>query len=166
MSATATHGAEQPVFTEQEGCTMSLMQIKTWDGSLPQSVSDDAAAPHGWERAVSRRGFMKAAAGVTGAVLGADLWLPALAQADAAGGTPKPIPEAGIGPFHVFFPVPNVEPITITDFNGFIGVAHNQGMATNTTTGERLIYDTDMRFMDGVYRGTDGKTHQGTFGFI
>jgi hypothetical protein len=118
------------------------------------------------DRAVSRGTFIKTAAGVTGIVLGADLWMPALAHADAAGGTPNPIPEAGIGPFHVFFPVHGLEPITITDFNGFIGVAHNQGMATNTTTGERLLYDTDMRFMDGVFKGTDGKTHQGTFGFI
>jgi hypothetical protein len=115
---------------------------------------------------VSRGGFIKTAAGVTGVVLGADLLVPGLARADAAGGIPNAIPEAGIGPFHVFFPVHGVEPITITDFNGLIGVAHNTGKATNTATGESLLYDTDMRFADGVYVGTDGKTHQGTFGFI
>lgn len=143
---------------------MSLMLINTGDGALP--VAEDVEPQRPWERGVSRSVFMKAAAGVTGAVVGADFWLPALVRAETTGGTPVPIPVAGIGPFHVFFPVHGVEPNTISNFNGFIGVAHNQGMATNTTTGERLLYDTDMRFMDGVYKGTDGRTRHGTFGFI
>jgi len=41
--------------------------------------------------------------------------------------------------------------------------------ALNTKTGEvrRLPFvDSDMRFMQGLFRGTDGKVHQGTFGFV
>ena len=57
------------------------------------------------------------------------------------------------------------EPSTITDFNGFIGVAHVQGTGTDNS-GNPLFWDTDLRFMHGVYRGTDGQIHSGTFAFI
>lgn len=122
---------------------------------------------HFWDRAVSRGGFIRTTAGVTGAVLGADLWLPALARDDRSASLPKPIPQGGIGgDFRVFVFGPGNEPSTITDFNGFIGVTDVQGMATNTSTGERLLVDTDMRFMQGVYVSVDGRHHQGTFGFV
>ena len=54
------------------------------------------------------------------------------------------------------------EPSTITDFNGFIGVAHVEGTGTDNH-GNTLFWDADLRFMDGVFRGDDGRTHQGTF---
>jgi hypothetical protein len=112
------------------------------------------------------------AAGASGALLGAELWLPALVHADASGGMPKPLASGGIpGTDFRIFGIgpgigPNVEMSTITDFNGFVGAADIRGMATDQSTGERLLFDTDMRFMDGVYLGTDGRTHQGTFGFV
>ena len=31
---------------------------------------------------------------------------------------------------------------------------------------QTLLYDTDMRFMTGTYRGKDGQTYKGTFGFV
>jgi hypothetical protein len=57
------------------------------------------------------------------------------------------------------------EPSTITDFNGFIGGAHVQGTGTDNS-GNTLLWDTDLRFMKGVYRGEDGQLHRGTFAFI
>ncbi len=96
---------------------------------------------HFWERAMmSRRKFIGAAAGTTGAILGAGLWMPKLAL--AAGSDPNPI----------------------------VGVADVQGTGTgiNTRTGfhETLTYDTDVRFMQGIYIGMDGKQYSDTFGFI
>jgi hypothetical protein len=57
------------------------------------------------------------------------------------------------------------EPSTITDFNGFIGVAHVEGTGTDNH-GTTLFWDTDLRFMDGVFQGDDGKLHSGTFAFV
>ncbi len=145
-----------------------------------QSRSDHhyVGHPHFWERAMmSRRQFMTAAAGATGVVLGSGLWIPAVAH--ASGGddvAPRPIP-GGIQPFgpgtevfHVFLPGPTAEPSTIFDFNGFIGIAEIQGTGTGTDTSTgattSLLFDTDTRFMQGVYIGVDGKKHNGTFAFI
>lgn len=122
---------------------------------------------HFWERAVSRGGFITTAAGLTGTVLGADLWLPTLTRAGGDRAAPRPIPQGDIGgDFRVNLIGHGLEPSTITDFNGFIGVTDVQGMATDTTTGERLLVDTDMRFMKGLYLGVDGRRHRGTFGFV
>ena len=41
------------------------------------------------------------------------------------------------------------------------------GTATNPDgTTETLLFDTDMRFMSGVYVGQDGAVHKGAFGFV
>jgi hypothetical protein len=50
-----------------------------------------------------------------------------------------------------------------------VGVAQVQGTGTGTNADgstETLLYDTDMRFMRGVYVAVDGKVHRGTFGFV
>jgi hypothetical protein len=123
---------------------------------------------------MSRRQFMRTAAGATGVVLASGLWMPGIALADHA--APKPIP-GGIQPFgpgtevfHVFPIAAGAEPSTITDFHGSIAAAEIQGTgtATDTSTGttSSLTFDVDNRFMQGVYIGVDGKKHQGTFGFI
>src|SRR5262249_39500910 len=96
-----------------------------------------------WEHLVSRRRFLRSAAGAAGVVLGSHL----LPQARADGSDPTPIPGGNYflgfpGPlFHVFGPgfggdptTVDQEPITITDFNGFIGLAYISGMATETNT--------------------------------
>ena len=133
---------------------------------------------HFWERAMlSRRQFIRTSVGATGAVLSSGLWLPAVAHADEDDHVaPRPIPGGSriLGPgtevFHVFGPVHGVEPSTIFDFKGFVGVAHIQGTGTgtNTRTGttSTLLFDVDNRFMKGVYIGVDGEKHTGTFGFI
>lgn len=130
---------------------------------------------HFWERAaLSRRQFMETAAGATGVVLVSGFWMPGRVLADNA--APRPIP-GGIQPFgpgtelfHVFPIAPGVELSTITDFHGSIGGAEVQGTgtATNTDTGatSSLLFDVDMRFMQGAYVGIDGETHRGTFSFI
>jgi len=128
---------------------------------------------------LSRRQFTRAAAGTTviGATLGSALWTPALAAPKGAF-APVPIPGGTPvlgGSYHVFGPAAfdpvDAEPITITNFNGFAGLAYISGMVTqtNTKTGEKARYpfvDSDMRFMQGNFRGTDGRIHQATFGFI
>ena len=134
--------------------------------------------PHG-AFTLSRRQFARTAAGAAmiGATLGAGLGRPRVAAAHNAhepvyipGGTP----ELG-GAFHVFGPgiidPDDAEPSTITNFNGFMGIAFISGTVTrtNTKTGEvRTLpfVDSDMRFMTGVFRGTDGQVHQGAFGFV
>ena len=131
------------------------------------------------ERALSRRRFLQAVAGAAGA-LGTGFLLPSPAL--AAGRDPKPIP-GGFdnptgGPFlHFNLPGPadapptiGNEPSTITDFDGFIGVAHVQGTGTgtNTETGDTspLLFDADMRLMKGIYQAVDGRFREATFGLI
>lgn len=118
----------------------------------------------------SRRQILAAGAGLGaagllgGQVLGAD---PALAARRA--GQPRPIPGGTrfLGPgtelFHAFFPGVG-EPITITDFNGFSGVGHIQGVGAGANAG--LTFDVDNRFMTGEYISLDGQHFNATFGFL
>jgi len=132
---------------------------------------------------LTRRQLLQAAA-VTALAAGASFGPAPMAQAaPLAGGAPiAPVPIPGGTPllggaFHVFgpgakdFDPVDAEPSTITDFNGFVGLAYISGMVTrtNTKTGEvRTLpfVDTDMRFMKGLFRGTDGRRHQGSFVFV
>jgi hypothetical protein len=139
-----------------------------------QSESTLAGRP-----ALSRRQFVRTAAGAAmlGATVSAGLWQPRLARAQD---THAPVPIPGGTPvlggaFHVFGPGTidpiDAEPSSITDFNGFVGIAFISGTVTrtNTKTGEvRTLpfVNSDMRFMQGLFRGTDGQMHQGTLGFV
>jgi hypothetical protein len=65
----------------------------------------------------------------------------------------------------------DAEPSSIANLNGVVGLAYIDGTVTRTriSTGETEelpFIGSDMRFMQGVYRGVDGKPRQGTFGFI
>jgi hypothetical protein len=119
---------------------------------------------------LSRRAFMGSAAGVAGAAIGAGLMpVSALAGKPTSNATPKPTSNTVFGEFHVTFFGPGIDPSSIGDFNGFVGVADVQGTgkATNPDgSTETLLYDTDMRIMSGVYVGVDGAIHKGTFGFV
>jgi hypothetical protein len=153
---------------------------------LRKALAPGAFSPRA--RAPSRRRFLQAVAGTAGA-LGAGLLWPASAW--AAGRDPMPIPGGFAnpvgGPFmHFNFPGPadspgpgkgpgpngqgGNEPSTITDFDGYIGQAGIQGTGTgtNTDTGETtpLLYDADLRFMQGVYRSGDGRFLEARFVFI
>ena len=62
-----------------------------------------------------------------------------------------------------------MDPSSITDFKGVVGVAdvRGKGVATNPDgSTETLLFDTDMRFMKGVYVAQDGATYRATFGFV
>jgi hypothetical protein len=86
------------------------------------------------------------------------------------GGFPNPFPGE---PFiHVNIPGPadaapivGNDPSAITDFNGFIGVAKVEGTGTDGE-GNPLLWDVDLRFMQGVYQGADGHLHYGTFALV
>ena len=94
---------------------------------------------------------------------------------------PLPIPEDGIAPgIHAFLPGPadapataspfGREPSTITDFTGFVAVAHLQGTGTPSggsgADAVSTLYDVDLRIMQGTYRGVDGRFHFGTFALV
>jgi hypothetical protein len=125
---------------------------------------------------LSRRRFLQAGPGVlaAGAVLGRQLLGPTAAY--AAGSDPIPVPGSPIlAPFHVWAPVfidsIDAEPATITNFNGVVGIAYLSGTVTRTNRRTGAVdvlpfIDADMRFMQGVYGGVDGKPRQGTFGFV
>jgi hypothetical protein len=130
---------------------------------------------------MTRRQFVRAAAGtaVLGAPLGSSLFKPGLADTRASF-APVPIPGGTPllgGSFHAFAPAPtgadpiDAEPITITNFNGFVGLSYTSGMVTqtDTQTGETLrlpFINSDMRFMQGDFRGADGRIHHGTFALV
>ena len=138
--------------------------------------------PPGGPKNLSRREFVRGAGGAiaAGAALGSGLLRPQLVNA-AAPDDPVPIPggtPALGGAFHLYGPTPDgsfdpidAEPSLITNFNGVVGLAYISGMVTRTniSTGERVrlpFNDADMRFMQGVYRGVDGKPRQGSFALI
>jgi len=122
-----------------------------------------------------------AGAAVVGGALEFGLFKPSLAEPKTKSFAPVHIPGGtpGLnGEYHIFGPgvgegsdPADAEPSTITNFNGSVGLAYISGMVTqtNTATGEVLrlpFLNSDMRFMTGVFRGTDLRVHQGTFGFV
>ena len=127
---------------------------------------------HHVQHVLSRRSFMGSMAGVAGSAIGTGLF-PINAHAGRPSSlTPKPTAQTvtlnGVT-FQLSFFGPGIDPSSIGDFNGFVGVADVQGTGTATNpdgTTETLLFDTDMRFMSGVYVGVDGAVHKGTFGFV
>jgi hypothetical protein len=89
-----------------------------------------------------------------------------------------PVPVTGspiLAPFSVWAPIfvdsIDADPSSIGDFSGVAALAYVSGTVrrTNMVTGEVDVLpfiEADMRFMEGIYRGVDGKPHQGTFGFV
>ena len=143
---------------------------------------------------ISRRGFARTAAGVAaGVAFSAGVWIPGLAEAkekendkdekekEKKSSQPVPIrggsPKLG-GSFHVFGPTPDgsfdpidAEPSTITDFNGFVGLAYISGTVQRTNKRTREVrtlpmISSDLRFMTGVFRGVDGRVHEGAFALV
>jgi hypothetical protein len=127
---------------------------------------------HFWERAAanSRRNFLQA-----GATLAAGLAIPTMLRASAEHPLPNPIP-GGFDPFgnghifHVHLPGTSPELATITDFNGVLGateiLGNWSGGGVTPAADAPLVFDADLRFMDGEYIGRDGRNHQGTFAFV
>jgi len=137
-----------------------------------------AAAARLGVSSLTRRQFLKTAGA---AMLGSTL-IPSLLQTGtvAASGPGSPVPIPGGTPvlgggFHLFGPGiidPNdAEPASITDFDGFVGLAYITGTVTRTNTVTHEVrtlpfLNSDMRFMKGVFRGQDGKMHNGAFAFV
>ena len=163
---------------------MNFRDIPMWESAIKAEARyhdhSRTGHTHIWQHAMSRRQFARTVAGtaVVGATLASGLWKPGLARARRSN-EPVPIPggfQAGGQTFHVFGPglsgnPPDQEPSTITDFNGFVGLAYLDGMVTqtDTKTGQvrRLPFLTsDMRFMQGVFRDTEGRVHQGAFALV
>jgi hypothetical protein len=59
----------------------------------------------------------------------------------------------------------DVEPITITDFDGFSAVAFHVGQAKGSD-GKLYNLETDFRVMTGNYIAVDGSTRRGNFALI
>jgi hypothetical protein len=158
-------GGIQP--PSQEGYMRGLELDR--DGMRPtwfESLFSERHARH----VLSRRRFMGA---VTGSALGAGLlWPAAVAGAASTSKLPKPttnVVSLGGKDFHLTFFGPGIDPSSLTDFKGSVGVADVQGTGTASSPGgttETLLFDTDMRFASGVYVGQDGAVHDGTFAFV
>jgi hypothetical protein len=138
------------------------------------AVSRLAHYPQHHDDRPSRRAFMGSAAGLGFAAWSAGfLRAPsALAAPGRTSAAPKPTTNIttlnGVD-FALTFFGPGMDPSTITDFNGFVGVADVQGTGTATNSDgstETLLFDTDMRFMQGAYVGQDNAVHKGAFGFV
>jgi len=123
---------------------------------------------HSWSKLMSRRQFAWTATGIAAAGAAFGLEIPKATA--SAPGDPVPIPGGEPllgGMFHVFGPTPDnsfspvdAEPATITNLNGFVGLAYIDGTVqrTNRRTGQTVtlpMIGADMRFMSGVYRGAD-----------
>jgi hypothetical protein len=85
---------------------------------------------------------------------------------------PLPIPFGNPNPFggpvihRQFGPADNGnDPSGITDFNGLVGALRVEGTGHDSDGNSRL-WETDLGFMQGVYRGVDGNLHSGTFAFV
>ena len=138
---------------------------------IPPGSKPSHHARHG----PSRRAFIGGtAAAAAGASLGSGLLWPAAASAGSFSvSPPRPTPATttinGVA-FHFVNPFQaGVDPSSITDFKGFVGAADVQGTGTARNPDgsvETLLFDTDMRFMQGTYVGLDGAVHEATFGFV
>jgi hypothetical protein len=129
-------------------------------------------------RPLSRRHFVRSATGAlaAGAALTSGVWTPLASAHERDPANPVPIPIGSFG-FHVNAPgFPGLDPVdadpsTITDFQGFTGLAYISGTVSRTDRHTHAKVElpflfSDMRFMEGEYRGFDGRVRRGTFGFI
>ena len=124
----------------------------------------------GHRHALSRRQVLAGGAGLGAAgFLGTQVIGASPALAGRRPGDPRPIPGGTqlLGPgtelFHVFAPGAG-EPNTITDFNGFVGVAHIDGAGAGKHAD--LSFDIDNRFITGEYIALNGRHFEATFGFL
>ena len=149
------------------------MQPFRIDSSGWPEPSFSASSAHHARHRLSRRTFIGGAAAATGVTVGSGLLWPAAGSAAARRNrAPKPtVAKIKVGgkTFHVSSFGPGMDPSSITDFKGIVGVAdvRGKGVATNPDgSTETLLFDTDMRFMKGVYVAQDGATYRATFGFV
>jgi hypothetical protein len=123
--------------------------------------------PHATRHNLTRRTLLKAGAASTALIATIGVFS---TQSAAKSARPSPVPaNPAFGGLHIYGVDPAMEPSAITDFHGHVGAAVVDGTGTWKVEGktpETLLFDTDMRFMQGVFRGTDGRRHRGTFAFV
>lgn len=123
--------------------------------------------PHAARHHLTRRTFLKVGAASTAVIATTGVFS---TRSAARSGTPTPVPaNPAFGGLHIYGVNPAMEPSAITNFHGQVGAAVIDGTGTWKVAGkapETLLFDTDMRFMQGVFRGTDGRDHKGTFAFV
>ena len=149
------------------------MQSFRIDSSEWPGPSFSPSSAHYARHRLSRRAFIGGAAAATGVTVGSGLLWPAAGSAAAhRNRAPKPTTAKfkvnGIT-FHLTSFGPGMDPSSITDFKGFVGVAdvRGKGIAKHPDGRvETLLFDTDMRFMKGIYVAQDGATYRATFGFV
>jgi hypothetical protein len=149
---------------------MKKMSVITGISSIKTSAHTSSGRAGLLTGAFSRRRFIGGAAAALGTTVGTSVLHPrAILAGPPPNSSPKPTTNsftlAG-RTFHIGGFGPGLDPSAITDFNGFVGVADVQGTGTATYANGKsgtLLYDTDMRFMKGVYRGEDGVLHRGAF---
>jgi hypothetical protein len=122
----------------------------------------------------SRRQLLGRSAVALGGLTGVGLLDPSSVFATTTA-APRPIPGgfrlpdftpvASDPDVHFFLPGITFEMSTITDFVGLVGGSETRGTA-HGTDGSTHVFDCDMRFMQGLYVGLDGRQHIGSFGFI
>jgi hypothetical protein len=118
----------------------------------------------------SRRKLLQGGAAAVGTLASGGL-LDVASAFGASGADPRPIPgglDSSFNPvpsdpfIHVLPPGIGFDMSTITDFNGVVAAADIQGTANDGA----YFFDADMRFLQGVYVGTDGRQRRGSFGFV
>src|ERR1700741_3802327 len=135
---------------------------------IDQTRISQLMTPHPHGHSLSRRRLLQAGAATTAMLAASSALAPLRANAASAagGGTPVPVPaNPAFGGLHIYEVALGSEPSAVGDFNGLVGAAIVDG--TGIARGphgatEELLFDTDMRFMEGRFRGTDGLTHEGT----
>ena len=70
------------------------------------------------------------------------------------------------GPTELGFMGIDVEPNTITNFDGFVAMGHFNGTVRDPDGNDYDLGDSGIRVFQGSYRSTDGSTHRGTFVFV
>ena len=145
------------------------------DAGDASSAREDAATK------VSRRQVLRRSAVALGGIAGLGLLDPSPVFGSAgsvfgsATAAPRPIPGGfslaandyvpSGADFHFLLPGIGFEMSTITDFDGVVGGSETRGTARGSD-GTSYSFDCDMRFMQGLYVGLDGRRHFGSFGFI
>lgn len=147
---------------------MRTINPEHWN--IPRNIpSGTEFATRDARHALSRRTFMSSivATAAVGLVPGS-----VLARRPPHAAPPKPTSNTatlnGLT-FHFTSFGPGIDPSSIGDFNGLVGVADVQGTGTATYPDRRpetLLFDTDMRFMSGSYVGFDGAVHSGAFALV
>jgi hypothetical protein len=128
--------------------------------------------PHPHGHALSRRRLLQAGVATTAMLAASSALSPlrAAAASGTGGGTPVPVPaNPAFGGLHIYSVALGSEPSSVGDFNGVVGAAIIDGTGVGRSASgatEQLLFDTDMRFMQGTFRGTDGLAHEGTFAFV